>query len=132
LIPEALYYILTQRFPSPISHALNACLAFALNSSLFLLLIYPEMTQLNTIPNHLWLLIGIQGLSLSMNYFLWLKGCEYASQTTVALSSAFMPLITLGLAVLFLHEHLNSLQILGVGLILSTLFLHQKTSSKTD
>ena len=130
LIPESVYYILTQRYPSPISLALNACIAFALNSSLFLILVYPHVNQFNQIPFSIWILIVIQGLSLSMNYFLWLKGCEEASQTTVALSSAFMPLITLGLATLFFHEHLNILQVIGVSLILSTLIFHQKTSKE--
>jgi len=126
LIPEATYYILTQRFPSPIHFSLNACLAFLLNALLFLLLFHQQLMHLENISMGLWLLIGTQGLSLSMNYYFWLKGCEHASETTVALSTALMPLTTLCLAVLLLHEHLTAIQAVGSFLILTTLFIHRR------
>lgn len=127
LIPEALYYILSHKYKPAISLQLNACINFGINSLLFLVLTYVELNQIPVIPIHVLLLVIFQGFSLSIYYFIWLKACRIANEIQISISAAFMPITTLFLAVLLLHEQPNKIQIIGIMVILATIiFLREK------
>lgn len=131
LIPEALYYLLSHRFPAPISGVFNSTIIFSINSLFFLVILCWQHLDLFYIPINIFLLIALQGFSLSLYYLIWLKGCQMANETLISVSASFMPVMTVFLAVLFLHEHLNIYQLIGISIILFTvIFQKEKTSNQ--
>ena len=131
LIPEAFYYIISQRYPSDISKFLNGSIIFAVNTSLFLLIMLFNTPSLPKIPTTILLLVGIQGLSLSLYYIFWLKGCELANVTLVSLSSALMPIMTVLMATMFLNEYLSKIQYVGIFIILATIIWQNQQNTPT-
>jgi drug/metabolite transporter (DMT)-like permease len=132
LIPEAFYYIISHRYPSEMSKFLNGSIIFGINTLLFIMIMLLKMDTLPNIPVNVLLLIGIQGLSLSIYYIFWLKGCEVASVSVVSLSSALMPIMTVMMAAVFLNEHLSSIQYVGIFIILATIIWQNQQSIPTS
>lgn len=132
LLPEALYYLLSHRFPAPISGFLNASLIFSINSLLFIGILFWQHLDLFHIPLNVLLLIVVQGFSLSLYYLIWLKGCQMANETLISVSASFMPVMTVILAVLFLNEHLNVYQLIGISIILFTVLFQKEKHQTSD
>jgi len=130
IIPEAFYCIFSHRFKPNVSLQFNACITFGINTFLFLIYLYFQLDTIPAIPTPILLLLVFQGFSLSMYYLIWLKGCHKANETLISISAAFMPITTLGLGVLFLHEHLTMLQLAGITLILGTILFHQEIKTE--
>jgi drug/metabolite transporter (DMT)-like permease len=128
IIPEALYYLLSHRYRPPISDFFNASIIFSINSFLFLIILFWQHADLFHIPLKILFLIMFQGFSLSLYYLIWLKGCQIANETLITVSASFMPVMTVILAMLFLHEHLNLYQCLGILIILMTVIFQKKQS----
>ena len=126
IVPEAIYYILSQRFPAPISIFLNGTIIFGVNALLFIVLFLLNPHPMPSIPQPVIFLISIQGFALSLYYVFWLKGCRHAHTTLVSISAAFMPIMTIVLAFLFLHEQINNIQIVGIFIIIMTIIMQKE------
>ena len=95
-----------------------------------MIILFWQHADLFHIPLRIFFLILFQGVSLSLYYLIWLKGCQIANETLITLSASFMPVMTVMLAMFFLHEHLNFYQFLGIAIILLTVIFSKKTDSK--
>jgi len=126
IIPEAVYYILSQRFPAPISIFLNGTIIFGINALLFIFLFLFHPHPIPSIPQPVIFLISTQGFALSLYYVFWLKGCRQAHTTLVSISAAFMPIMTTVLAYLFLNEQINCIQIAGIVIIIMTIVMQKE------
>lgn len=126
MMPQAIFNILSQRFPAPISIFLNSTIFFGVNALLFVVLFLINPHPIPSIPRPVIFLISIQGFTLSFAYVFWLKGCRHAYITLVSISAAFMPIMTIFLAFLFLHEQINNIQIAGIIIIIMTIILQKE------
>jgi drug/metabolite transporter (DMT)-like permease len=75
--------------------------------------------------------LGIALISTVLAIVTFFAGLERIGPTNVATLSAFEPLVTVLLALLFLHETIVPLQILGGGLILTAVILLARSETRT-
>lgn len=118
LIPEAVYYVLSKRHPNKqpiflISALLNGVNAIILLPSLFLVPWDPA----SIVWTH-WFILLILGLTSGLFYVFWFLGCQRVDGVMASLSTAVMPIATVLLAWPILHEHLSTLQAIGMGLVI--------------
>ena len=125
LIPEALYYILTKRFPIKMPIIVLSAVLNAINVPLiFLLAIGNHESFTMAMPLHVWLLLTTIGLSSAGFYVFWFLGCAQVHGVAVGLSTAFMPIATVILAYLCLGETIHHWQMLGMSVILLSIVVH--------
>ncbi|MCF6775377.1 DMT family transporter [Thiotrichales bacterium 19X7-9] len=122
IIPESLYYVLSKirniRLPVLLlSSIINAINALFMLPFVFL---FPS-----TIPTHIsgldLSLLLLVGLASGLFYIGWAKGCQYIDGATAGIMTALMPIFAIILSVLFLHEAIGWLQIIGMVLILASI-----------
>jgi drug/metabolite transporter (DMT)-like permease len=96
---------------------------------------FPEVPRLPDITGYqLLLCLLIACINTVFSIFLFLKGVEIIGPAKASLVSSLEPAVTILLAYLFLHEHLNTLQLLGVIMVLLGIFLsrYRKNAGNTQ
>jgi drug/metabolite transporter (DMT)-like permease len=125
LVPEAFYYILTKRFPIKMPILLLAAMTNAINATVLLvaLIIYHHIS-FSGIGLHQVLLLLLIGICSAMFYVFWFLGHHGVHGVVIGLSTAVVPLVTLLLAWLFLHETISWLQMLGMFIVIMSIVIH--------
>jgi drug/metabolite transporter (DMT)-like permease len=123
---DALYLIFSKKYQLPLSGLVTTLLMVMLNAICFL----PLMNQCDIQFSHLsridWTLLVLMTFSLMGFYIFWLKAAQVANASTIAISTALSPIITVILSWYFLDEKLQLLGILGMALIIMALFLQKQ------
>ena len=126
LLPEASYYVLCKVYPNRLplfltSALLNGINAFLLLPTLFLVSWEPANINMMT-----WFTLLIIGLSSGFFYVFLFIGAKHVDSIMASLSTAIMPIATVILAWFILGEELTSLELMGMGLVLFSIFLYAR------
>ena len=124
LVPEALYYILAKRYPPKLPVFFLSALLMGLNLPFLLLIAIIFHAPIWTTDYTLQQFIVLITISLSSGLFyaFWFSGCDKVNGITAGITTAFMPIATVLIAWLFLGESINTMQCVGMLLILSSIF----------
>jgi drug/metabolite transporter (DMT)-like permease len=126
LLPEALYYIFSKLYTVRLPVFLLSALLNGINA-LLLLCFIPLYTTTSLIwQRHMLILLLILGLSSGLFYVFWYFGCKNVEGMVASLSTALMPIVTVLLAWLFLGEGLTLMQLLGMGIVISSIIHYIK------
>ncbi len=126
LLPEAAYYIMAKKHKNKLPIFLVSALMNIINVPIFLLglfIIHHNSVTLQVL-GHEWLLLFIVGMTSALFYVFWFLGCQQVQGSNAGLTTAFMPIATLTIAYLFLHEKVTVLQFLGMVLVILSIFLN--------
>ena len=125
LMPEALYYVLTKRFPIKMPIIVLSAVLNAINIPFIFLLALGNHESLTfMMPLHTWLLLMMIGLSSAGFYVFWFLGCAKVNGVSIGLSTAFMPIATIILAYLWLGETVHLWQMIGMSVIVLSIVVH--------
>jgi drug/metabolite transporter (DMT)-like permease len=80
----------------------------------------------NNISIATWLILFIIGLSSGLFYVFWFIGAKQVDGIMASLSTAIMPIATVILAWIILHEQLTGLELMGMGLVLFSIILYAR------
>ncbi|HVT62223.1 MAG TPA: DMT family transporter [Legionellaceae bacterium] len=126
LVPEAGYYILTKVHTIKLPIFLIASLLNAINAMILLPFAWLQPWNIHSFTPMHWLIMVILGLSAALFYVFWLKGSQTTDGTMASLSTAVMPVATVIIAWLLLGEDINLYESLGLGLVLSSIYMYAK------
>jgi drug/metabolite transporter (DMT)-like permease len=127
LLPEALYYIFSKLYSVRLPVFLLSALLNGINA-LLLLCFIPLYTATSLIwPGEILFLLLILGLSSGLFYVFWYFGSKNVEGMVASLSTALMPIATVLLAWLFLGEEFTLMQLLGMGIVISSIVRYIKT-----
>lgn len=123
LLPEALYYVLIKCYRPTFPLFFAAALLNAINLPFLLLFFFFfydaqwifSMTDVG--------LVVITGVASAFFYVFWLKGCKTVDASTAGIFTAFMPIGTLLIASIFLGETVSITQVLGMLLVLFSIYV---------
>lgn len=127
LLPEAVYYILSKYQNNRIPVFLLAAMMAGINVPVFILMglvshqaIWVSMTlsQFET--------LCVLAFSSAAFYVFWTWGSAGIRGTEAALTTAFMPIATLLIAFVYLHETISALQFAGMLLVMASIVLNAK------
>jgi drug/metabolite transporter (DMT)-like permease len=121
LLIDGLYYIYCKQFPVSIPSFLGSAVTTCLNFFFFLPAFLIKPFNLTGLTPQIWGLLFLMGLSLILFYLFWLNASQAVSGYAIAISTAFAPLATIVLSVIFLSESLSLNAILGMLLIMLAL-----------
>lgn len=119
IIPESLYYVLSKIRTIRLPVLLLSSIINAINA-LFMLpfvLIFPSSIP-STISHLDISLLLLVGISSGVFYIGWAKGSQYVDGATAGIMTALMPIFAIILSIIFLHEAVGTLQVIGMVLIL--------------
>ncbi|MFZ9035046.1 MAG: DMT family transporter [Francisellaceae bacterium] len=129
MVPESLYYVLCKAVDIPMSAAKKAWWMNVINAIAMLPLLYvvdwPSLMALNSLDL---LILFLVSLASALFYLFWFKGAGGVSASTAGLLTAFMPISTLLLSYLFLHEKITLIQMIGSLLILISIIFGSRKS----
>jgi drug/metabolite transporter (DMT)-like permease len=126
LIPEALYYVLYKYHPSSLPVFLVSSLFNGINAILLtitLCFLHPDFIRIS--HGDWWILI-LLGLTSGLFYVFWMLGSLRVDGLMTSLSTAIMPVATVVLARILLHEQLTLGQGIGMGLVIFSIVLYAK------
>lgn len=127
LIPEAAYYIISKIHKNKLPIFLVSALMNGINIPIFLLFMYFGHYALpDHVTFHQTSLLLIVGIGSALFYVFWFLGCKDIHASAAGLSTAFMPIATLIIAWVFLHEMITSLQMLGMFLVILSVFFNAR------
>lgn len=126
LLPEASYYILCKIHPNRLPVFLISSLMNAINAVLLGILCFWMPMHGFSIGSMEWGILLILGLSSGLFYVFWFWGCQCVDGMMASLSTAVMPVATVLLAWLFLHELLTMWQFIGMALVMLSIMLYAK------
>jgi drug/metabolite transporter (DMT)-like permease len=131
LIPEAAYYILNKFHPIRLPVFLLSALMNGVNMLIMVPLAFFQLKgDFPVISLMQWMILGLLSLSSAVFYVCWYKGSEHIEASRAALSTAAMPIATLIISFIFLHEALTPMQWIGMVLIVLSIILSSKTAKK--
>lgn len=127
LIPEGLYYTLSQYYPLKLSPTLKVFLLNALNLPfLYLMALFLPAAAWQTLTLHDWLMMAIIGLTSGLFFIFWQQGIRYVDAAHAALATAFMPIVTVILAWLILDETLSLSKFIGMLLVVLSIISYAR------
>ncbi len=133
LLPEAAYYVMAKIHVNKLPIFLMSALMHAVNLPILLLIglgtahFFPAQLPLKSIS----VLIAI-GTASALFYVFWCTGCKRVSGATAALFTAGMPIATLIIAWLFLHEAISALQFFGMLLVIASIVFNAMAKGKRE
>lgn len=123
LLPEAAYYILSKLYTNKLPVFLTSALLNLINAILLLPVVLYLHWDPSSVTTQNWFILLIISLSSGLFYVFWFMGAQRVDGVLASLSTAVMPVATVILAWMILHEALTPLQLTGMGLvILSVIF----------
>lgn len=124
MVPEAGYYVLAKIMKLPISALVGSIAINVVNAIIVLpLLWWVNFDFLTQLTHFDWGLLMILGFASGTFYLCWSKGCQYLSAPTTGMLTALMPIFTLVLSALCLHEMISPLQLFGMGVIIVSIII---------
>ena len=126
LLPEASYYVLCKLYTNHLPLFLVSSLLNGINALLLLPVLFFVHWEPANISMVTWFTLFIIGLSSGLFYVFWFIGVQYVDGIMASLSTAIMPIATVVLAWIILGERLNSLELVGMGLVLFSIILYAK------
>lgn len=119
LIPEAAYYTMAKLHPCKLPVFIMSLIMNGVSFPIFFALIYfgPQLS-LAGIGGEAVLLLAVSALSSALFYVFWSLGSRFVTGAGVALSAAWVPVNTLLLAALLLHEQASKMQLAGLVLVI--------------
>lgn len=125
LLPEAAYYVLAKIYKNKIPVFLISALMNAINIPIFLLIGYfGHYSWPHSFSLHQMSLLLTIGIASAFFYVFWFLGCKKIHGTSAGLSTAFMPIATLIIAWLFLGESITLIQMIGMLLVILSIFFN--------
>lgn len=126
LVPEASYYVLSKIHSIRLPVFLLSAVLNGINT-LILLCISPFFWSNNTPINWAdWVIVFILGLSSGLFYVFWYQGCQKVDGVMASLSTAVMPVATVILAGIILHEQLTTGQLMGMTLVICSVVIYAR------
>lgn len=126
LLPEAAYYILCKLHSNRLPIFLISALLNGINAILLLLILlftHWGPLSINAVD---WFILFIIGLSSGLFYVFWFIGAERVDGMMASLSTAIMPVATVIIAWIILGEQLTLLQLVGMGLVILSIFIYAR------
>ena len=125
MLPEASYYILSKLSPNRMPVFLVSALLNAINAliSLPFLLWFTHWQAVELTPFH-GLILVIMSLSTALFFTFWYSVSNKVDGMMASLSTATMPVATVIIACLALGEHIGLAQLMGMSLIISSIFAY--------
>jgi drug/metabolite transporter (DMT)-like permease len=125
LLPEAGYYVLAKysQVKLPLFFAASLLTGFNLLFLIPATLLSVDFSHLHNTSLSSELLV-LLGLSTGFFYVFWGIGCQQISGSVANLFTAIMPVFTLLLAWLVLHETITILQLLGMSLVIGSIAIN--------
>lgn len=131
---EALFTVLRRVIGTSVGAAANAAYTSFLGALFFLPLVFhdlPTLKTLEVLPRH-WLILFFYGTAAPMAAFtLWFSGVSSTSGSTAGVFTAILPISTMVLSTIFLHEPLFLYHALGAGCIILGIVFVVERSKKT-
>lgn len=131
LVPEAAYYVLAKMHINKLPIFLMSALLHIVN--LPILLVIAIFTP-DFFPAHMPLeslgVLMVIGTASALFYVFWCIGCTRVSGATAGLFTAAMPIATLIIAWLFLHEGISILQFFGMLLVIVSIVFNALARGK--
>ena len=122
LLPEASYYILSKLNPNRLPVFLVSAIINGLNAVILLpILFFQTNLTLLHFSGIQWLALVIISISSGLFYVFWYVGSHKVDAIMASLSTAFMPVSTVVIAWLALGETINTLEFLGMGLVIGSI-----------
>jgi len=126
LFPEALYYILCKLSPNKLPVFLIAFLMNAINALVFLFVLLLVPFNASGVPLESWVILVLSALSSGLFYVFWLYGSKHVDGMMASLSTAIMPVVTVLLAWVILHEDLSFTECAGMTLVIFSIIAYAK------
>ena len=131
MVPEAAYYVLNKVHNNRLPVLLFACIANLMNAILLtplaIISVHPHLSSISLID---WLVLLAVGLSSGLFYVFWSAGTKKIDAATSTLFTATMPLATVIIAWLALSEEISLIQVLGMLIIISSIFINSRGKTK--
>lgn len=124
LIPEALYYVLVKRYQCQLPVFLLSSIMLIVNVPILLVMLLFSGSHIQWQAlwhGGPWLLMI--SASSAMFYVCWFVGSRYVAASRSGLTTAFMPISTLIIAHLVMHEKVSHFQVAGMLLVLFSIGL---------
>jgi drug/metabolite transporter (DMT)-like permease len=125
LLPEAAYYVLSKMHVNPLPIFLLSGILNAINACIMLPILFFYM---NWHSLHLTLWDGgvlvLIGMSSALFFVFWYLGSYKVDGVMASLSTAVMPIATVIIAGLALGEVISGIELLGMGLVLASIFAY--------
>jgi drug/metabolite transporter (DMT)-like permease len=118
LIPEAAYYVLSKFYPIRMPIFLLSALLNGMNAVILLIMLPFFSFAIDQITLIEWAIVLILGLSSGLFYVMWYWGCQRVDGVMASLSTAVMPVATVILAGILLHERLTLGQFIGMAMVI--------------
>ena len=126
LLPEATYYVLCKLYSNRLPVFLTSALLNGVNALLlFPVILYMPFSSLH-VSSFSWVILCLIGLSSGLFYVFWSLGAQRVDGVMASLSTAIMPVATVILAWAILHEQLTGLQLLGMLLVILSVFVYAR------
>jgi drug/metabolite transporter (DMT)-like permease len=135
VLGDAQYTICRKILSSRVSPLANAALISILCFAMFLPLIISDLkkVQLRSIPVGSWLILVYYGTVVpSLSFVLWFSGVGKVRASIAGIFSSLLPIFTLVLSLLILHEQLVWVQLLGMGIIICGIILSVRSGKRHE
>ena len=130
LLPEGLYYILAKRYTIKMPLFFLAALLNVINLPILLIMVWLKHDALTLqMSAYVWVLLCVAGLSSAL-YIFWSLGCKKVHGIAVGLSTAVMPIATIIVAYVFLHEVVHFWQYIGMIVVILSIIVHALAQRK--
>ena len=127
LVPEAYYYILAKRNSNKLPVFMMAALMNLINipfTCLFFMIMHLHHPgELNHVHIYQWALLVLISVTSSLFYVCWFLGIKHVPASKAGLTTALMPISTLALAYIFLHETITIIQFIGMLLVIASILI---------
>lgn len=133
LLPEAGYYILSKRFPSSLPFAYTTLFIHIFNAAAFLcLLLYTHTSFVLHFNTRHWLEMCIISSTTVLFFFFWQNATQRCQASQLAISAAMLPLISICLSGVLLHEALLRGEMLGMTCVIAAIVLNTLRKKTCD
>lgn len=127
LLPEAFYYILAKFQSKRIPVFLFAAMMAGLNVPVFIGMgLISHQAVLASLTLSQFEIVSLLAFSSAAFYVFYSVGSTHVQGTEAALTTAFMPIATLLIAFVYLHETISLVQMLGMLLVMLSIFINAK------
>ncbi|AJC48999.1 DMT family transporter [Allofrancisella guangzhouensis] len=124
MLPEAGYYVLIKVMQVPVSALVGSIIINTINAIFVLpMLLWVHFGFITVLSVFDWLMLLVLGITSGLFYLCWSKGSEHLQAPTTGMLTALMPIFTLILSVLFLHEKITTIQMVGMLVIISSIII---------
>ena len=128
LLPEAGYYVLAKVYVNKLPLFLTAALMNALNLPFVLIALIWSGSLFGQFSVATVIILLVLGLSTGFFYVFWFAGCKLVKSSIAGMFTAVMPIATLLIAWLALEERISLLQLLGMLMVIMSIFFNARKS----